>query len=131
MEKRIKPSRLLLAAAAVMAFSTLLHLFAGGAEIYDPVRASTLDAIPRSVMSVVWHMVSVMLAVMAVALYWCAGHRNSALELTVLALQIGTVALFLGYTLVDFRALFALPQWTLFLATAGLIIAAKPLSAGR
>ena len=100
-----------------MAFTFFIHVFLGGPEIYTPSRAGGLDPVITSVNAVIWHFVSAVLAIMALALVWLAKAKNPALEWTLIAINVSTIALFIGYTLADFGALFVLPQWTLFTAT--------------
>jgi len=124
MENRTSPkwSRFHLAAAALMAFTFLVHTFVGGPEIYAPVRASDFDPALRSVLSVVWHIVTIMLAVMAVGVFVTAISRNAALEWVLIALNLGTAALFIGYGLADLGNVIEMPQWTGFLLIAVLML---------
>lgn len=115
----------MLAAASLMALSTLLHAFAGGREVYAPTRASGLDPLVVGVLSVVWHAVTVLLAAMAGALSWAAYHPNPPLELFVGCVIVGFAALFLGYGVVDFQNVSSMPQWTLFVATLALMLSAR------
>jgi len=117
MEKQ-SPNSWLLAAAALMALTTVVHLFAGGPENYTPLRASTLDPLVISTLSVVWHAISLLLAMQAVALYYLAKRRNPAFAWALLAYNLGFALLFVAYGLADFGTLWRLPQWIAFLATA-------------
>jgi hypothetical protein len=91
-----------------------VHVFIGGPEIDAPVRASDLPDVVRATAHVVWHMVSLQLALIAAGLLWLARHANQALEITLAALQLGTAALFLWVDVTWFGALFTLPQWVVF-----------------
>lgn len=107
-----------------MALTTLVHAFVGGPEVYAPVRISALDPLTRSVTSVVWHVVTAQLALLAVGLYWVSAHRNPALEAMIGAMQLSFVVLFIGYGLGDLGSLWMMPQWTIFLAGLGLMVLA-------
>ena len=112
----------ILAASLLMGLATVLHFFLGGAEIYDPLRSSSQDMLVISVLSVVWHVVSVQLALMTFALYHLARHPNQSLFLFLLATQIGFVVLFLGYGAIDMQSLLPMPQWSIFLTIALLMV---------
>lgn len=116
----------MVAAAGLMGLTTLVHLFAGGPENYGPLRESALGDVSRSTLSVVWHMVSLVLLLQTLALGELSRRPNPPLWWLTLAGMLGFAALFVGYTLADFGALFALPQWTVFLATAALMIWGRP-----
>jgi len=118
MENTANPnwSRFHLAAAGLTAFTFALHLIGGTPEINAPVRASDFEPALRSILSVVWHMITLTLLVMASATLWLAKHRNPPLYWMVLSLNLGYVALFLGYGIYDLGSIFVLPQWTLFAA---------------
>ena len=103
-----------LAAALLMALTTLVHIFAGGPENYAPLRASDLAAIPRATLSVVWHMVTLVLAVTAGGLFFLIKNRSIPLAILLLILQIGFALLLVFYGLLDFQSLLELPQWIAF-----------------
>jgi len=60
-----------LAASIVMAVTFLVHVFAGGPELYGPIRESSLSMIEKSTWSVVWHFTS---------LFWGADHHLAVQE---------------------------------------------------
>lgn len=101
-------------AAGLMGLTFFVHLFAGGPEVSQPIQASTLDPVVRAVALVVWHGVSVMLAVMAAALVWLAYRENTALALMTIAIQLGFAALFIGVGWVQLGTLAPMPQWSIF-----------------
>ena len=119
-------NRPMFAASLIMGCAAFIHFFAGGLEIYDPLRSSSQDMLVISVLSVVWHFVSVQLVLMALALYHLARHPNRALFVFLLATQIGFTLLFLGYGTVDMGSLMPMPQWTIFLAVALLMVWGRP-----
>lgn len=118
--------RLMWLASALMALTTAVHVLAGTPEIMGPIQNADLPPVAKSTAMVVWHMISLLLGVMTLALAYLARRPNAALALFILALQLSFAALFMFYTLSTFGALFALPQWTVFALVAVLIIAARP-----
>ena len=109
-----------LTAAAAMAVTTLVHVFMGGPEVYAPLRAATLDPVVQSVLSVVWHMVTLVLAIMAIT-YWVLWQRPAvALAASNGAICLGIALLFLGYGMADLGTLWPMPQWIIFLLVFGL-----------
>jgi hypothetical protein len=111
-----------LAAAALMAATFGLHLFGGGPEFHQPIQASTLDLPLRAVSAVLWHAVSITLALQAAALLWLAKHPNRPMAILLTAIQIGYAGLFLFYGQTMLGTIWQLGQWTIFLALAALIL---------
>lgn len=111
-----------LAAAVVMAATAGLHVVAGGAEFHAPIQASSLDLPLRAISAVLWHFVTLMLALQAAALLWLARHPDRAMAVLLAAIQIGFAGLFLfnGQTMLG--TVWVLGQWTIFLVLAMLII---------
>lgn len=105
-----------------MALTTLVHVFAGGPEIYVPVRQSALPGDIVATLSVVWHAISLLLAGLALALAWLWRHENPALAWFMAVLQMGFAALFLGYGIADLGTVLQMPQWTIFLASAAFVV---------
>lgn len=70
--------RVLAAAAAIAGGTTLLHVFGGGPAIAEPLLDSTLDDVVRLTLYVVWHMVTVVLGLSAVALAVAAAPNRLA-----------------------------------------------------
>lgn len=104
------------AAGCLMALTVLVHVFAGGPENYAPLRASD-DALPeiaRSVLSVVWHAITVILIGFAVTLFILVRRENAGLFWLVLSIQLGFAFLFLVYGIADFGSLWPMPQWIIF-----------------
>ncbi len=111
-----------LAAAGLMVATVALHVIGGGAEFHVPIQASSLDLPLRAISAVVWHAVTILLAVQAVALLWLARHPNGAMALLLVAIQIGFAGLFLFYGQTMLGTVWILGQWTIFLALAALIV---------
>jgi len=121
----------LLLAAAIMTLTVFIHVFAGGPEVYDPLRDAPHAPVVRSVLSVVWHAITLLLAVMAAALFWVSRHRNPALETVLIVIQVGFAGLFIGYGWLDLSELSSMPQWSIFGVCAGLILMARPYRSKR
>lgn len=111
-----------LAAAFLMAGTTGLHVIGGGAEFHLPIQASALDLPLRAISAVLWHFVTLMLALQTAALLWLARHPDRAMATFLTAIQTGFAALFLFYGQTMLGTVWVLAQWTIFLALAALII---------
>lgn len=105
-------------AALLFALTALIHAFLGGPEINAPVQASTLDPVVRAVSAVVWHALTALFLVLALALWWAARHPNTPLLLATLALTLSFSAIFLLVGSLELGNLSEMPQWTLFAAIA-------------
>jgi hypothetical protein len=111
-----------LLAAGLMAATFVLHVFGGGPEIHQPIQASSLALPLRAISAVLWHGISVLLAIQAVALVWLARHPNRDMAVLLAAVQIGFAGLFLYYGQTMLGTVWQLGQWTIFLALAALIL---------
>lgn len=111
-----------LAAAVLMAATAGLHVVGGGAEFHAPIQASSLDLPLRAISAVLWHFVTLMLALQAAALLWLARHPDRAMAVLLAAIQIGFAGLFLFYGQTMLGTVWVLGQWTIFLVLAMLII---------
>ncbi len=105
----------ILLAASLMSVTVFVHVLMGGAEIMIPLRATPMPRLVRAVMDVVWHGVTVVLIVLAGALFWLAWHDNPPLLWAVSAIQVGFAALFIWYGATQLRSLWPMPQWIVFL----------------
>ncbi len=102
-------------AAGLMLLTFFVHVFGGGPEVYTPVRGSDLPIGLVSILSVIWHAISVILLVMAAAYGWAALHPNGALIWTMATIQIGFAGLFIYYGITDLGTVWPMPQWAIFL----------------
>ncbi|MEM1301051.1 MAG: hypothetical protein AAGH17_00595 [Pseudomonadota bacterium] len=108
--------------AGIMFLATAaIHALAGGPEINAPVQASTLDPVVRSVMAVVWHAITAVALVLAAAMIWTARHRNPAVILLTLAINVSFIALFWAIGIAELGSLLLMPQWIIF-ATISLVM---------
>lgn len=110
-----------LMAAGLSLLVSIVHLFAGTPEIMQPVLTSNVPSDVKSTQLVVWHAVSLFLVLTTIALVWMAKNKNAALWSFVMAMQLGFVGLFVVLNVSMHGALLVMPQWTVFLAIAGLM----------
>jgi hypothetical protein len=110
-----------LAAAALMAATTALHVIGGGAEFHTPIQTSSLDLPLRAISAVLWHFVTLMLVLQTAALLWLSLHPERGLAALLLAIQAGFAGLFIYYGQTMLGTVWHLGQWTIFLALAVLI----------
>ncbi|MFY0594823.1 MAG: hypothetical protein JXQ85_00195 [Cognatishimia sp.] len=108
-------NRLNLAAAVLMALTFGVHVFAGGPEVHVAIQASELSEYLRAISAVLWHAVSVILAVFALAYLWLARNDNKALSIVLGATQLGFATLFLWYGTTLLGTIWPMPQWIVFL----------------
>ncbi|MEE2946633.1 MAG: hypothetical protein VX444_15810 [Pseudomonadota bacterium] len=104
-----------LGASVLMALTFCLHVFGGGPEIHEPIQASALSDYLRAMSAVLWHAVTVVLAVLAIAYLWLAKHENTAMSLQMSAIQLGFAALFLWYGETLLGTVWPMPQWIIFI----------------
>ena len=106
------------AAAALAAAITALHLFGGTPEFVDPLLAANLDAPVKQLFRALWHICTLVLVTLPVALVWAArADRTVARPVLVYTWFIAATftSMFLAINLAAFGpAVFTLPQWTLF-----------------
>lgn len=115
-------NRYYLVAALMMGLTVLIHVFAGGPEIHDPIQASSLPPTVRAVAAVIWHAITWILILMAVGIAWLSRNPNPALDAMVVAIQLGFAALFLFYGTWLLGTVWPMPQWIIFTAIPALMI---------
>ncbi|WP_024301532.1 hypothetical protein [Pseudogulbenkiania sp. MAI-1] len=114
-------NRLLVVAALLAAFTAVVHIFAGGADVAAPLLASALDGEPKLTLYAVWHMASVALSLSAAAFLVGSLPRHAGaaryLILFVSALWCAFGLVFLGVVAIQPESgwLLRLPQWVLLL----------------
>ena len=85
-----------LLAAGIAALATFgIHVFMGGPAIEGPMLASALDPALKSVWSVVWHMVSAVLLLSAIAFSWAAA--RPAVSLQIATFPLAASVSFIGF----------------------------------
>ena len=107
-------------AAALMGLTVLLHLFGGGPEVHAPLQAALTDPLLAAFATVLWHAVTVVLAVLAGGLWVLAQRRDPALEAILSGIQLGLAALFIFYGLTRLGTVMPMNQWIIFLAIPAL-----------
>ena len=107
-------------AAALMGLTVLLHLFGGGPEVHAPLQAALTDPLLAAFATVLWHAVTVVLAVLAGGLWVLAQRRDPALEAILSGIQLGLAALFVFYGVTRLGTVMPMNQWIIFLAIPAL-----------
>lgn len=107
-------------AAALMALTFFIHVFAGGSEVHIPLQAALADQGLAAFAVILWHAVTVVLAVLAVGLWVLSRRYDPAFEMVLSAIQLGFAALFVFYGLTRLGSLMPMPQWIVFLAIPAL-----------
>lgn len=114
-------NRPLVAAALLAAFTAVIHIIAGGADVAAPLLASPLAGEPKLTLYAVWHMASVALSMSAAALVIGSlprhAHAARYLVLFVSSLWCAFGVVFLAVVAVQPETgwLLKLPQWALLL----------------
>lgn len=112
-----------LAVAAALYFATAaIHAFMGGPEINAPIQLSELHPLVRAISAVIWHALTALFLTFGGALLWAARAENQALVITILAVTLAFIALFLIIGIVLLGTIFAMLQWVLFGAIAAAMI---------
>ncbi len=112
-----------LASAGVASLLTCgIHVVMGEREIHVPMLDSKMHPTIIPVWTVVWHMVSVLLAMNGIWLLLAASDPALALAYASLpiATSVATAGLFLFYGIKRLGNIWMNPQWVLFVAIAGL-----------
>jgi hypothetical protein len=114
-------NRKLVVSAFIAAITAIIHIFAGGADVAAPLLNSALSAEPKLTLYAVWHMVSVVLILSAIA-FFIGGlpkHAQAARYLivfiSILWCVFGLVFLVVINIQPDDGWLFKLPQWMLLI----------------
>lgn len=109
----------LIATAGVLSLGiTAVHVVGGGADVHDPILASTLSPLLKGFVSVVWHGVTANLFICSVMLFIASQHTKYCTLLTslVIANHLSFTALFLFYGIVRLQSVWLMPPWIGFAA---------------
>jgi hypothetical protein len=98
-----------------MGLTVLLHVFAGGPEVHDPLQVALSDPFLAAFAAVLWHLVTVALVVLAGGLWVLAQRHDPALEAILSGIQLGFAAVFIFYGLTRLGTVILMNQWTIFL----------------
>jgi len=104
-----------LVAACLMTLTLGVHVIAGGSEVHAGLQAVPMSDGLSAFAAILWHAVTVNLAVFSLALFWLAFHPDPALALTISAIQIGFAGLFIWYGLTRLGSVLPMPQWSVFM----------------
>lgn len=110
----------MLVAAVTSALTFGLHVIGCGADVHIPIQASTLPLPLRAISAVLWHFVSLILALQTLGFLSLARASNRDLSLMLIGIQIGTAVLFVFYGMTMLGSIWIIPQWTIFLTIAAL-----------
>ncbi|WP_137940038.1 hypothetical protein [Chitinivorax sp. B] len=114
----------LMSAAGVTMATFLLHTLAGGKEVAAPLlKAQDLGPVEKYTSYYCWHMVTILLLVMALAIGYIAWQPNLPMLLLLLCLSLAFTSLSLLMAKVSRLGIWALPQWVCFAAISGLLLA--------
>ncbi len=102
-------------AAALMGLTVLLHVFGGGQEVHHPLQAALSDPFLAAIAAVLWHMVTMVLVVLAGGLWVLARRDDPALEAILSGIQLGFAAIFVFYGLTRLGTVMPMNQWIIFL----------------
>ena len=114
-------NRKIVLSAFIAAITAIIHIFAGGADVAAPMLNSVLGAEPKLTLYAVWHMVSVVLILSAIALFIGSlpKHAQAArwliMFISILWCVFGLVFLVIICIQPDGGWLFKLPQWVLLM----------------
>ena len=107
-------------ASGLMLLTFFLHVCSGGPEVHAPLQAALSNKGLAAYAAVLWHAVSVVLAVLAAGLWILAQRNDPALEAILSAIQLGFAGLFVFYGLTRLGSLQPMPQWIIFLVIPAL-----------
>lgn len=107
-------------AAALMGATVLIHVIAGGVDVYVPTQTALANTGLAAIAAVLWHAVTVVLIVLTYGLWVLAKRRDLAFEIVLSGVQVGFAAVFLFYGLTRLGTVGDMPQWVIFLAIPAL-----------
>jgi hypothetical protein len=110
--------------AAILAATAAIHIFAGTPDYLAAVDRSGLTGEAHGLAVALWHVTSVLLVLLPVALIW-AGRANDTsgrpLVAAVWVICVAFVVIMLGIDIAAGAAISPLVQWTLFVPAAALL----------
>lgn len=117
-------SKSILLAAIISTITIGLHIVGGGKEVHEPILDANLTTILKAYTSILWHAVTVVLIINSVALF-CAAFkpiRFQSLSFLIALQYLAFAGLFIFYGFSKLGTLFLMPQWTIFITIAALIL---------
>ncbi len=116
-------NKFILSAAILSALTLLLHVFGGGPQYLIPAWASDMTADQKTLYSVLWHTITTLLGINAVALVFAARSTQPApLVLLVSAQYMAMAVLFFVLGLAHLGTLWVQPQWLIFSVISALAL---------
>jgi len=118
-------NKMVFVAGLLSVLTLFIHIFGGGPEVHDPVLQSALSVELKAILSVIWHAISAILLINAVALFIAAKSPMvlKPIVIIVSSQYLAFAALFIFYGVTHLDSLLPMPQWVIFivLAVVGLI----------
>ncbi len=114
-------NRKLVVSAFIAAITAIIHILLGGADVAAPLLNSTLDAEPKLTLYAVWHMVSAVLILSAIAFFIGSlpKYGQAARYLTVFISVLWCIFGLIFLVIISIQPgdgwLFKLPQWVLLI----------------
>ncbi len=110
-------NRWILAAAIICGVTFFLHVIGGGIDVHNPLLESALSLELKTIISILWHMVSALFLINTIALYVASRSEKLRAGLVwLVSLQfIAMAGLFVFYGLTRLGSLFEMGQWTIIL----------------
>ena len=116
-------NKFILSAAILSALTLLLHVFGGGPQYLMPAWASDMSADQKTLYSVLWHTITALLAINAIALLLAARSEQPLPFVALVSAQYMAMAvLFFVLGLAHLGTLWVQPQWLIFSTISALAI---------
>lgn len=114
-------------AGALSLVTLFVHIFAGGPEIHETLLSlgATFPSMLKAFISVMWHAISVILAINSIALFlavWAPRMKHALVGVSV-SQYIAFAILILYYGFSCLESAMPMPQWIIFLVISALAIA--------
>lgn len=123
----ITMNKWILSAAVLSSLTFFVHVFAGGPEVHDPMLAlaKSFPILLQAFVSVMWHAITVILAINSVALLIALRKPDlqNTIVLFVTSQYMAFAALIAFYGLVRLGSMLPMPQWIAFMLISGLAVA--------
>ena len=116
-----------LAAGALSLITLGVHIFAGGPEVHDAMLAlsTAFPSVLQAFISVMWHAITVIVAINSIALLLAARYSPSQKTLVwfVVSQYMAFAALIVFYGALRLGSILTMPQWIAFVLISGLATA--------
>lgn len=117
-------SKSILLAAVISTITIGLHVYGGGKEVHQPILSANLTTILKAYTSILWHAVTVVLAINSAGLILLAfkPFQFKGLGLLISLQYLAFAGLFIFYGISKLGTLFSMPQWIIFIILAALTL---------